>query len=442
MKRHEIFILAGLAASAAVLSGDVTSLEYGATYDCTPEDYRLKVFGCTGPADGDLCDVQAFNRAKPGPRGRSTRKEVLIVLRFCRIQTAAMAKADADGSAITLPRAALRPPAEAPLNTAANNQKSATAPAAAAPRPFTCRSGQNGLCEVSSGVYRNANGDVFDANRNTFTLTNGETGQLISPELVAAAKSAGMTMAEVGGKVACATQDLADKDAADKRAGTLSKGGTAGGTAKDTGQQAAAKAPVSPGAALRPFPCPSGQNGLYEVSRGVYKNLAGDVFDTNRNTITHANGESDELVEAETAAAAKAAGVSLSEAGTGVACITMDVHNERAGAKPQGGATKDTAQQPPSKGNPKGAAVPAGRPFGCPPGQDGVSIVSPGVYRSSGGDIFDANRNTYTLTTGQTGELIDANLAAKAKAEGLTTSELAGQVACSFQGSENKGRPK
>jgi hypothetical protein len=319
MKRYEIFILVGLAASAAILSGEVTSLEYGATYDCTPEDYRLKVFGCAGPADGDQCDVQAFNRAKPGPRGQSTRKEVLGVLRFCRLQNAAMARADADGSANTLPRSALRPPAQAPSNPTVNNQKTATVPAAAAPRPFTCPSGQSGLYEVSSGVYRDTNGDVFDSNRNIYTLANGETDQLISPELATQAKAAGLTMAQVGGQIACTAQALSGKEAADKRAAAQSKSGPA---------KAAA---VPSGTALLPYACTSGQTGIYILSAGVYRTSGGDVFDANRNIYTLANGQTGVLIDADLAAKAKAAGLTQSEVAGQVACATQGIADQRTG---------------------------------------------------------------------------------------------------------------
>jgi len=86
----------------AVLA-QTTELKMGVVYQCPAVQATMEVFSCTGPAATDSCDVQTAPQGRPAMRGKSTRPQVMALLRICHLQTPAEAQGAARGGPATAP---------------------------------------------------------------------------------------------------------------------------------------------------------------------------------------------------------------------------------------------------------------------------------------------------------------------------------------------------
>jgi hypothetical protein len=94
------FVLVFLVLLASTMSNAQTQtpeIQLGATYEC-PNAISFKVFSCAGPANTDLCDVEATVRGQPPQRGKSTRQQVMMLVPLCHLQTPAEAQAAKSGA--------------------------------------------------------------------------------------------------------------------------------------------------------------------------------------------------------------------------------------------------------------------------------------------------------------------------------------------------------
>ena len=80
----------------AVLA-QTADLKMGVVYQCPAVQATMVVYSCTGPAASDSCDVQTAPQGRPAMRGKSTRQQVMALLRICHLQTPAEAQAAARG---------------------------------------------------------------------------------------------------------------------------------------------------------------------------------------------------------------------------------------------------------------------------------------------------------------------------------------------------------
>ena len=83
----------------AVLA-QTADLKMGVVYECPAVQATMEVFSCKGPAASDSCDVQTAPQGRPAMRGRSTRQQVMALLRICHLQTPAEAQAAARGGPV------------------------------------------------------------------------------------------------------------------------------------------------------------------------------------------------------------------------------------------------------------------------------------------------------------------------------------------------------
>jgi hypothetical protein len=80
----------------AVLA-QTADLKMGVVYECPAVQATMEVFSCTGPAASDSCDVQTAPQGRPAMRRKSTRPQVMALLRICHLQTPGEAQAAARG---------------------------------------------------------------------------------------------------------------------------------------------------------------------------------------------------------------------------------------------------------------------------------------------------------------------------------------------------------
>jgi len=91
-------ILKNLAFAIPVAAlAQTADLKMGVVYACPAVQATMEVFSCTGPAAGDTCDLRTTPQGRPPMRGRSTRQQVMALLRICHLQTPAEAQAAARG---------------------------------------------------------------------------------------------------------------------------------------------------------------------------------------------------------------------------------------------------------------------------------------------------------------------------------------------------------
>jgi hypothetical protein len=82
------------------------ALQMGTVYECPAVQATMQVYSCAGPAAGDWCDVQTTPHGRPAMRGKSTRQQVMTLLRICHVQTPAEAQGAARGAAAPSPAGA------------------------------------------------------------------------------------------------------------------------------------------------------------------------------------------------------------------------------------------------------------------------------------------------------------------------------------------------
>jgi hypothetical protein len=95
--------VAFLGAVGAMLSAQTPALQFGVVYACPAVNASLKVYSCAGPGNADACDVESFAPGRPNQRGKSSRQQVMGLLRLCHLQTPGEAQASARGGASPAP---------------------------------------------------------------------------------------------------------------------------------------------------------------------------------------------------------------------------------------------------------------------------------------------------------------------------------------------------
>lgn len=80
-----------LMAASAMSLAQTPDLQLGVVYQC-PNAVSFKVYSCAGPANTDMCDVEAAVGTQPAQRGQSTRQQVMMLVPLCHLQSGAEAK--------------------------------------------------------------------------------------------------------------------------------------------------------------------------------------------------------------------------------------------------------------------------------------------------------------------------------------------------------------
>jgi hypothetical protein len=75
-------------------------LKMGVVYQCPAVQATMQVYSCTGPTASDSCDVQTAPQGRPAVRGKSTRQQVMALLRICHLQTSEEAQSAARGGPV------------------------------------------------------------------------------------------------------------------------------------------------------------------------------------------------------------------------------------------------------------------------------------------------------------------------------------------------------
>ena len=95
--RSVLVFLSLVASTMSYAQTQTPEIQLGATYEC-PGAISFKVFSCAGPANTDLCDVEATVRGQTPQRGKSTRQQVMTLVPMCHLQTPAEAQAATSGA--------------------------------------------------------------------------------------------------------------------------------------------------------------------------------------------------------------------------------------------------------------------------------------------------------------------------------------------------------